>query len=108
MSTIAERLRKARERKNLRQTQVKAQTGINNKTLSGYENGVSEPDLDTLKRLAELYEVTVDWLTGMTESRTPPGGGAEDIDKQILQELRRISEEDREYLFGLLKRMPNK
>jgi len=37
---------------------------INNKTLSGYEHGVSEPDLETLKILSNLYEVSIDWLSG--------------------------------------------
>ena len=41
-------LRVAREKRGLTQTQVMQLTGINNKTLSGYENGVSEPDLQTL------------------------------------------------------------
>lgn len=63
-NTLGERLRIAREKKNLKQTQVMAKTGINNKTLSGYEKGVSEPDLETLRILADLYEVSVDWLTG--------------------------------------------
>lgn len=62
MSGIGARLRAARERKNLKQTQVKERTGINNKTLSGYENGVSEPDFDSLKLLAECYDVTLDYL----------------------------------------------
>lgn len=62
MSGIGERLRAARERKNLKQTQVKDKTGINNKTLSGYENGVSEPDFDSLKILAECYDVSLDYL----------------------------------------------
>ncbi|TPG86958.1 XRE family transcriptional regulator [Brevibacillus laterosporus] len=53
------------------QTQVKSYTGINNKTLSGYENGVSEPDIETLKTLANLYEVSVDWIVGNTDYSSP-------------------------------------
>lgn len=83
---IGERLRKARERKNLTQVQVKHRTGINNKTLSGYEKGVSEPDLETLKILANLYEVSVDWLVGNTDNPSP---------KQT------IYKEDRQYEFFL-------
>ncbi|MCR8980938.1 helix-turn-helix domain-containing protein [Brevibacillus laterosporus] len=66
-----ERLRMARDHKNLKQTQVMTYTGINNKTLSGYEKGVSEPDTETLKTLANLYEVSVDWLVGNTDDPTP-------------------------------------
>jgi transcriptional regulator with XRE-family HTH domain len=68
MSLTSERLKIARQRKGLKQTQVKEKTGINNKTLSGYENNVAEPDLKTLKTLAELYEVSVEWLIGNTDS----------------------------------------
>lgn len=64
MSTLADRLRAARERTGLSQVQVKHRTGINNKTLSGYENGVSEPDSENLSKLADTYGVTVDSLLG--------------------------------------------
>lgn len=66
MKTIGERLRYAREKKNLKQKQIMDMTRgrINNKTLSGYEHGVSEPDLETLKILSEIYEVSIDWLSG--------------------------------------------
>lgn len=64
MAGLGARLKWAREKKDLKQTQVKDRTGINNKTLSGYENEVSEPDVETLKTLATLYEVSLDWLMG--------------------------------------------
>ncbi|MFT9426425.1 MAG: helix-turn-helix transcriptional regulator [Sporolactobacillus sp.] len=69
MSVLSERLKDARECSNLKQTQVKERTGINNKTLSGYENGVSVPDPDTLSRLADLYDVSVDYLYGRTDKK---------------------------------------
>lgn len=62
MSSLGERLKLARERTGLKQTQVKEKTNINNKTLSGYENNVSEPDTSTLATLADLYEVSYKWL----------------------------------------------
>lgn len=64
MSSLGERLREAREKKNLKQIQVMRHTGINNKTLSGYENNVSEPDMETLQILADLYEVKIDYFYG--------------------------------------------
>lgn len=64
MSVLGERLKKAREWKGLSQTEVFRRIKINNKTLSRYEKGGSEPDVETLNALAELYEVKVDWLTG--------------------------------------------
>lgn len=62
--TLGSRLRKARERKMISQTEVFRRTGINNKSLSRYENDRTEPDTDSLKALAQLYEVSFDWLYG--------------------------------------------
>lgn len=62
MPSLPERLRAARVRKNLSQTEVYRRTGINNKTLSGYERGISKPDYETLFKLAELYGVSTQWL----------------------------------------------
>ncbi|GKU76892.1 helix-turn-helix domain-containing protein [Paenibacillus sp. L3-i20] len=62
MSELGHRLRKAREAKKLSQTEVFKRIFVNNKTLSRYENGGTEPDIDTLNKLSELYEVSLDWL----------------------------------------------
>jgi transcriptional regulator with XRE-family HTH domain len=64
MFSLGQRLKFARERKNLMQLEVAKKTGINNKTLSGYEHGRAEPDFDTLLKLAELYEVDIHWIIG--------------------------------------------
>ena len=55
MTEIGQALRTARERRELTQTQVMALTGINNKTLSGYENGVAEksPEEFGIKKIGE-------------------------------------------------------
>lgn len=59
---IGDRLRKARERKGISQLEVSKRININNKTLSRYENGNSEPDFSTLKSLAELYNVSISYF----------------------------------------------
>ena len=71
MTEIGQALRLARERRELTQTQVMALTGINNKTLSGYENGVSEPDLQTFALLLRLYQVSADQLLHLKAAPAP-------------------------------------
>lgn len=60
--TIGSRLRRARERKNLSQLEVSKRTNINNRTLSRYENDGAEPDFNSLKVLANLYEVPISFF----------------------------------------------
>lgn len=61
---IGKRLKNARELVGESQTQVSKYTGINNKTLSRYERTVSEPDLKTLRLLANYYKVSIEYLLG--------------------------------------------
>lgn len=54
---LIKKLREGRLNKNYKQSDVTKLTGIKNTTLSNYENGVTEPDIDTFLQLCELYEL---------------------------------------------------
>jgi len=69
--SLGSRLKEARERKRFTQVDVAKKIGISNGTLSGYERDYRDPDTSTLRKLAALYEVSVDWLTGASNDRTP-------------------------------------
>lgn len=60
MKDIGEVLKNARENKEYTQKRVMELTGINKKSLSGYENNVAEPDLATFSKLAKLYGLSAD------------------------------------------------
>lgn len=57
-------MRVLRERKRLTQGEISKRLGMARTTYSGYENGAREPDPDTLKKLADFHEVSVDYLLG--------------------------------------------
>lgn len=59
-------LKQGRMNKGLKQSDVTKLTGIKNTTLSNYENGVTEPDIDTFLCLCELYEL--DFVSIMEEA----------------------------------------
>ncbi len=42
--------------------------GINQNSLSRYENGVREADYETLKKLADYYHVSIDYLLERTDN----------------------------------------
>ncbi len=50
-------LKQGRLNKGLKQSDVTKLTGIKNTTLSNYENGITEPDIDTFLLLCELYHL---------------------------------------------------
>ena len=59
---LGKNLKYARTKADLTQREVERRTGINYKTLSNWENSVSNPAPDDLKVLADLYKVTTDFL----------------------------------------------
>ena len=63
-------LKSAREDMDLTQLDVMRLTGINNKTLSGYENGVAEPDFKSLATLSKLYNISFDELLCISSENT--------------------------------------
>ena len=63
---LVSQLKKGRLDKGLKQSDVSKKTGIKNTTLSNYENGVTEPDMDTFLALCELYEL--DFVSLMEEA----------------------------------------
>lgn len=63
-NTVCLHLRTARQNANLSQFDVSKRTGINNKSISNWENGVAFPSILNAITLAKLYGVTVDELIG--------------------------------------------
>lgn len=66
---MGERLKNLRISKNLTQKQVAERLGIAISTLSGYELEEKHPSYFILMKLARLYDVSTDYLIGMTEKR---------------------------------------
>lgn len=66
---LAKRLKELREERGYFQKFVADKLGIRSNTLSGYENGTRMPDPAMLTKIADLYNVSVDYLLGRTAIR---------------------------------------
>ena len=58
-----------RREKGITQKQAAEDLGISQALLSHYEKGIRECHLDFVRKAAEYYEVTADYLLGMTDAR---------------------------------------
>lgn len=57
-------LKELRKEKNILQKDVAKELNIKNTTYSNWEVGVSEPDIQSLKKLADFFGVSIDYLVG--------------------------------------------
>ena len=66
-----ERIRSLREDHDFTQTQVAQLLQVGQKTYSDYELGKSRIPVDSLILLAKTYDVSLDYICGVTQIRSP-------------------------------------
>lgn len=62
-----ENLKKLRIEKGLSQQKLASYINISQQSVYKYENDISEPDISTLKNLADFFETSIDYLVGNTD-----------------------------------------
>ena len=62
LKELPRRLKHYRAERRMTQEELAKRLGINHKTYANYEGGVAEPSIETLKKLAALYHITLDEL----------------------------------------------
>lgn len=67
MGDLGQRLKKARTKKNLTGEQLANKLGIARTTYTGYETGHREPDISALEKIANILEVSLDYLISGSE-----------------------------------------
>ena len=60
-----ERLKMIRLESNMTQKQVYEKLEISPNGYASYEQGRTEPNIDTIKKLCEIFEVSADYLLGI-------------------------------------------
>jgi transcriptional regulator with XRE-family HTH domain len=88
------RIRQLREQLGLRQIDVSEKTGIDQKTLSNYETGKTNPDSYSLIMLANFFNVSIDYLVGRVDSNLY---SKEDI-KNKIDSIQKELEDVKKYL----------
>lgn len=66
---LARRLRECRKEKGLTQGQVAIYCDITEKAYQNYELSTREPKLGILIRIAEFYQVSLDYLVGRSDEK---------------------------------------
>lgn len=68
MTDFKSRLTQLRESNDWSKTTVAKHLGIPLSTYANYEYGLREPDIETIGKIAKLYNVTTDYLFGIEKS----------------------------------------
>jgi transcriptional regulator with XRE-family HTH domain len=97
---LAARLRTAREMAGLSQGQVAKMLGLHRPSISEMEAGRRKVSAEEVARLAELYRVDIDWLTGSTAGA---GSGQDDRVQLAAREFSKLNSKDLDRVMDLLQ-----
>ena len=64
LNIFPQRLKELRLQHGLTQAQLGEKVGVKQNTFTNWENGKREPNFEILLKLADLFEVSLDWLFG--------------------------------------------
>lgn len=62
-------LRQLRDSKGISQQMLADAIGVSQPSINKYENHNIEPDIETLRRIADYFETSVDYIVGHTDIR---------------------------------------
>ena len=66
---LGEKLKKLRKEKGIEAQYIAKKLNVSKSTYSYYENNKSQPNFETLKKLADLFDVSTDYLLGRTDMK---------------------------------------
>lgn len=102
---IGKKIRDLRKQKRMSQTELAKSAGVSQTTVTAWETGKAEPSSSAVAKLADIFNVTTDYLLGRPNKQETKKDDVELSDDDVIMTWRGkpLSDEDRE----LIRRIMN-
>lgn len=104
------RLKKLRKEYKMTQEDLANKLGLVRTAIANYETGRTNPDVETLNLIADIFDTTTDYLLGRTDIRgslykveKPPKYTYTPSERNILDEIHNLSPESQEEIKKLIE-----
>ena len=84
---FAKRISELRKQRGITQVRFAEAFGISKGTIGMWETGKREPSTDTLKKIADYFDVTVDYLLGRDSAPQPAANDKNDIKRSEVEKM---------------------
>ncbi len=98
MQTIGNRLAEIRKSKGIKQTELADKLNVSQQVISNIERGVTAPDIEILKKIADIYNISLDELVGREFWHVD----YDDTAKKIISYINKMDKKGKELSLGLL------
>ena len=89
-------LKLLRQKKNVTQVRLSVAIEVSQETISAYESGKALPSADTLIKMAEFLDTSVDYLLDRTNNPLPYSFNESPINDKLIHEFDKLSDNDKE------------
>ena len=104
---MLENLRKLRNEMGISQEYLGTAIGLSQQTINQYENHSTEPDIYSLKLLADFFDTSVDYLVGHSEERNLFKGGTalslSEREETLITSFRKLNNSEKESIEAVIK-----
>lgn len=96
------RIKELRIEKHLLQSDVAKYIGKSERVVGFYETGERDPNTDTLLKLSELFDVSVDYILGKSEVKSSDTIHLDHLDIAFASGIRGLNKENQETLKNIM------
>lgn len=101
-------LAKLRINAKLSQKELAQQLNITDKVYWSYENGRTEPNIETLIKIADFYDVSLDYLCGRQNKNLIFTDGLTKEKKELIDMIKSLDDDETLIAIGMISRLANK
>lgn len=109
---MLENLKTLRNEKKISQKAMADILGVSQQTISNYENSEIEPDIDSLARIADYFDTSIDYLVGRAKLRgqteTSETFELSNDETRMLKQYRSLSEKEKQCIDLMLQTLADK
>ena len=97
------RIKELRTKKSLSQAGLAELIGLTQQAVGKWENGKSDPDNETLKKLSAVFDVTIDYILCNADSPAKSDITLNEIEYALFGETKHLDESEQQELLRLAK-----
>ncbi len=97
------RIKELRNEKSLLQSDVAEFIGKSERIVGFYEKGERDPNTDTLIKLSELFDVSIDYILGKSDIRNSKKVNLDEIDIAFASGIKGLNKENQETLKNIME-----
>lgn len=99
---LGKRLRKLRENNEMKQEELGKKLGLSASTIGMYEQERRQPDNETLVKIAEVFDVSVDYLLGKTEVKNYNNPYDTKLEEVLFSKAKDLTESEKQTILNVI------